>query len=145
MKYFIYPLLLIASHLFSVDDSPACFRRLQQDFFNEKIVTEALSLSSVPQNTWNMIILNLNKKKRELPTMISARARAMSRNPLSRPFDHEAAFTLLHQEAKRIYTDALLQNGVTNMSVIEQTFDYIYKTDSARISLCFEQASSLAH
>ncbi len=138
MKLFLCPLLFFAAHLFSFDDTPGCFRELQQNFFSQKAISEALSLSNVSQSLWYPIIGDLNREQRRLPAAITARARAMSQNPMRRPFQREAAFELLYQEARRIYTGVLLQNGVTNPVVIDQTFNYIYQSAFERISACYE-------
>ena len=124
-------------------DIPACYRDLEVNFFVPEIVGKALSLHGIYQSEWGLIIENLQRRSREVPQIIDARASRMSPDPLSRPIRVKEAKSLLLEVLYEIFEDALHERDFTVQDDIREMFNYIRRQQSIRLKTCFGEEDKI--
>jgi hypothetical protein len=120
------------------DDSGRCFKEIENDFFRQSTVFQALSLHNVFQSQWTPIMNDLRSRAREVPTLVAREAANSSPNPLS-PYDRIEAWNLLNRVLYRVFAQSLLSNRqlIFNEVDVKQMYAYIVSTQKARLIDCF--------
>lgn len=118
-------------------EMPPCYRDLEANFFNPKLVSEALSLHSVFQSSWTLIISELQTNVKRVPELVKARAKQMERNPFEPTFQPQEAAALLRQVLFEVFSQTLADFHITNQNNINEMFQYIRERQSYRFLACF--------
>lgn len=140
MRNLILLLLFFVQSLVAYDDRPACYKELERDFFQYKIVAEALALWNVNQSQaqWEMIVRLVQAKQKDAEYVINEKARHLNPNPLQNPFRSDDARDLLHETMYQIFERGLVESGFFNVVTIRKMFEYIW-THDPRIKRCFPE------
>jgi len=128
--------LVVFMQVAAYDDTPRCFYRLEQNFFNEKAVGRALNFHRYPQSTWEPITRLLKYNTRNIHSILRARGRKMARNPLEKPFQYKEAQELLLSTLYDIFVLTVQEFDINNLSDIDDMFDYLVDQSQAEIDEC---------
>lgn len=120
-------------------DAPPCYKNIESNFFRPELVSEALSLHSVPQSNWALINTELQHELKRVPMMVKERANKMQPNPFGTPFQPQAAVEVLRQVLFEVFSSTLTTFNITNQQKIEEMFQYIRQRQSQRMLSCFGQ------
>ena len=118
-------------------EMPPCYRDLETNFFNPALVSEALSLHSVFQSSWTLIISELQTNVKRVPDLVKARAKKMERNPFEPTFQPQEAAALLRQVLFEVFSQTLADFHITNQNNVDEMFQYIRERQSQRFLACF--------
>lgn len=95
-KKFLVTILCAGTCIYGWNDEPECYKELQVDFFRSELVSQTMSLYSLTQSSWQMIVYELQKRSREkVPDIIHYKASRMRPNPLEYPFNPKIASQIL--------------------------------------------------
>ncbi len=147
MKKIIYSFVLMlgflfSSPIFSYDQSPPCYKQLQQSFFREDLLVSGLSLYSVNQNMWSNINRDLQAAALNVPSIVESLARAKNPNPLEPVFIPGAAAEILQQALFSVFEGVMRHyaaqglNTVINQNTINGIFRYIWEQQYNQIAAC---------
>jgi hypothetical protein len=133
-------LLLPLTPLSAYDDSPACFKEFETNFFPYDLLSEALSMSGIGQSQWTLIYQELKGRSGRIVDEIQSQARQMHPNPLDNPFNPEQAEKILLNVLYAEFDDVmrLFSIGVPNPLLIRSTFDYIRSRQARKLKACLE-------
>ncbi len=134
-------IFLIFANLQAYNDQPSCLQDLEVNFFNPKLVSEALSLYSVDMNIWPLVNQELKRRSSGIPSKMKQRSDKMSPSPLDYPFQPLVVGEMLRQILLEIFTSVMsdfrLSSGiVTSDDSIREMFGYIRRQQKARIEAC---------
>lgn len=107
------------------ETSEKCYRELESNFFDARIVNEALSLHKVYQSQWTLINRDLQDRSRNVGQTVKQQARKLERNPFNRPFQLEVATQLLLEAEFEIFSDVMFNYNITSPGKIDDMFRYI--------------------
>jgi len=143
MKW-LFALIFVAGTMSAYDASPRCYKELQTNFFDSRIVMEALALHYVPQNSWTPIARALATQSQQVPQVIRAQSMRLQPNPLDPVFLPEQALELLRSVLLTVFTQVVSsynfnQESNINQGDIQAMFDYISNKQAYRIERCFGQ------
>ncbi len=147
MKKYIYSCvvmmgLLITSPILSYDQSPPCYKQLQQSFFREDLLVSGLSLYSVNQNMWANINRDLQAAALNVPSIVISMARAKNPNPLDPVFIPGAAAEILQQALFSVFQGVMRYyaaqglNTIIDKNTINGIFRYIWEQQYNQIAAC---------
>lgn len=134
---FFFVFLFSSSALMGWDDSPSCFKELQLSFFKEKYVSEAMSLHSIYQSQWRVVVYQLSAISREIPQITKLRASRMYRNPIDYPFQPGPAAELLSTIFYEIFHKIMNDHNIVNEADIADMFNFIVRSNANLIKACF--------
>lgn len=113
----IISIILVKGWLFS-DASPACFRELENRFFERKPLIEALSYTQIQAGLWELIASDLRAKTPLIHQQVLAAARLKKRDPTRYPFQMSQSKEVLEkvlfdnlQETMRRYKYVFIREG----------------------------------
>lgn len=138
MEWFVRLLgvALIATPL-CFSEPPACYRKMEREFFNPDYVSQALSFHDISQSAWPEV----NRVLKEHSTLIPERTRALARkqhpNPFNVPFDGEEAAKILTQVQLEVLAKTLARFNINSPYVVRQIYDYIKQQQHAQWDTCF--------
>jgi len=138
-KILLLIILVIINPVVAYADAPPCYKNIEANFFRPELVSEALSLHSVPQSQWTLINTELQQELKRVPIMVKERASKMHPNPFGTPFQPQAAVEVLRQVLFEVFSSTLATFNITNQQKIEEMFQYIRQRQSQRMLSCFGQ------
>lgn len=136
MKALIIMTLWIQAALHAWEDTPACYRDLEHQFFNEKIAFEAFELFEVYQSTWVPMWAELKKNAELAPSMITQRAKQFKPNPLDHPFHADKAKEILISVQREIFVKSVNSFRIWDERTINGMFSYIMDENEKRLKQC---------
>lgn len=134
-KLFFLSILAISSLNSVFAQDKACYKDLETDFFQEKLVGEAFGLHNVYQSQWNPMFSALKDNARNVPRIIRSKAQSMQPNPF-RPFNSKEAAKLLIDTLYEVFVTTMWQLNFTNKADIDGMFRYIQENQQQRINQC---------
>lgn len=134
-------ILVTFANLQAYNAQPSCLQDLEVNFFNPKLVNEALSLYSIDMNTWPLINQELKRRAQGIPSIMKKRTDSMSPSPLEYPFQPLITGEILRQVLLEtftgVFTDFRLSSGViASDDNIREMFGYIRRQQKDRIEAC---------
>ena len=143
-KVIILLLAVLAPTIGEARQTPEkCYRELESNFFDENIVSAALSLHKVYQSQWTLINRDLRNRSRNIKQTVKQRARKLERNPFNRPFQLEVATQLLIQAEFEIFSDVMFNYDVRSPGKINDMFLYIRENRLQQMPECFGVAVNM--
>lgn len=147
MNRWIYLCLTImgfsfVSPLSAADQSPPCYRQIQQTFFRQDLLVAGLSLYSVPQNIWVNIYNDLRNGSLRVPSIVDSLARAKNPNPLDPIFIPGVAAEVLQQALFSVFSGVMRfyasqgSNIVINDNTITGIFRYMWEQQYSQLEGC---------
>lgn len=117
---------------------PPCFKDLEENFFRDDLVLQALSLQYnwYSQGQWALIVRGLHDRSRDIPYMLERRASLARPSPLEYPFQYEQASKLLFEILFEVFHQVMIESGITNEGIINSMFKYIRDQQANRINAC---------
>lgn len=100
--FFIVPLLG-----FSYEDTPSCFRELEQSFFDSQSVGRALQNSGIDQGQWSPIMLDLKQASKGIPERLRRMGNSMQPDPFQHPFNAKVAGKLLDEVLYQTFVEVM--------------------------------------
>ncbi len=138
-------LLFISSVCSVTPDSVACFKDLQINFFQENLVSQALSLYNIPQGLWGPISLTLKTTSYQIPERMKKLTANMVPNPIEYPMQRGPTAQLLKRVLKDVFYETMKKYQVNERPTADFIFDYIFTKQLPKFVFCFgEEAKSLA-
>jgi hypothetical protein len=119
-----------------VQDPNPCLRNLQQNFFREAVVTEALSFYNIPQGLWVPINNDLKVASARVPEQMKRMTSRMVPNPLEYPFQREVVAKLLKQALFEAFLSAMTNNNMVERPTVDMIFDYIFYRQAPFLISC---------
>lgn len=151
MKKFLSFLIVLYNLMFilpiwSVTQDPVpCFKYLQVNFFQENIVSQALSLYNIPQGLWAPISQTLKTKSYQVPERMRKITARMVPNPIEYPMQLGPTAELLKEVLKDVFYETMTKYQVNERPTADFIFDYIFTKQLPKYANCFgEEARSLA-
>jgi hypothetical protein len=131
----------ISSPLCSYDQSPPCYRQIQQNFFRQDLLVAGLGLYSVNQNIWLNIYQDLQRGVQSVPSMVEALARSKNPNPLDPTFIPGVAAEILQQALFNVFQGvmrfyAAQGNTIIDQNTINGIFRYIWEQQYNQLAAC---------
>lgn len=136
MKGLILGLLWFHSVMYAWEDTPACYRELEHNFFTEKTAFEAFELFEVYQSTWVPLWTALKKNAESAPEKITQRAKQFKPNPLEYPFHADKAKEILVSVHWEIFMVTVNSFRIWDGRTINGMFTYIKDENEKRLKLC---------
>lgn len=133
IKFFLLFIFVAFSSLSAYEDR--CFRDIEDSFFNERFVFEAMSLRNVYQSQWTPIYSMLRDRARSVRSIVQKKARNITPNPLS-PYDKKEAAAVLKQTLYDVFADVMRYYGIGEID-IRGMFKYISDQQRGRLRACF--------
>ncbi len=143
MIKFCLTLILFPLCLAAWDVTPKCYRNLEETFFEEGALFQALSLYRVPQSTWTPVYYALKRRSKNLHPIIWKRARKMDPNPLQERYLKDPAAKLLEEALIEAFTSVLKSYIFNNKTDIKAMFRYVEEKQVAKIEKCFGRPTLL--
>lgn len=128
--------VLLLGSLSAYDTSPRCYKLLQLNFFQERLVYEAFSLHGVPQGAWPMIFHDLDDQQKHVPERIRDLAARLRPDPLDPVFVPEVARQILLDVLFKTFSSVLRMHDLSNDADITAMFNYILSKQIDRIDSC---------
>lgn len=126
VKRIVLLILLISSSLHSlptvVPEPNKCIAQLERNFFNNHVVSEALSYYNIRQELWDLIVKDLAKRTETIPARMKRKTAFMVPNPIEFPIQNEVAAKILRD----VFWEAYLETMVAFQLNIEPTVSYIF-------------------
>lgn len=119
------------------DDTPKCFKYLEKNFFEERILTQALSFHYIPQGDWDAIYRDVKIKMKHMPETIKMKARAMDVNPLENPFQPKEAQKLLLDSLYEAFASVMWYHNIYHSGTIVDIFNFVLKKQQSKLDECF--------
>jgi len=129
---------------FVPSDADECAKELLLSYFPEPIVTETLKRFSIPQDKWAGITKSLSAKDKDIVKIVEEKAKAMNPSPLKDPQQRQAAVKLFRDTLFQAFTDALKENGVTDLSKAQAMLDDIQQQKAKKFAMCMEKKKNQA-
>lgn len=107
MRALLWLALIFSLPLYSYEDVPPCFRKLETQFFTERNVMDALESFYIYQSQWVPIWTDLSRRSRDAVPMIRDKARREKKNPLDHPFNAKRAKEILLEVQRDIFVKTL--------------------------------------
>lgn len=121
-----------------------CVQNLEMHFFQESMVTQALSLYQVPQGLWSPLTLELQAAGRSILTRMELKTAQMNPNPIEYPMQKLATAQILKATLYEVFMEVIARYQATDQLTANQIFNYILAAQSANFISCFgEEARSL--
>jgi len=117
--------MILLSFLLLFGDIPLCYQRMETQFFNPNVVSQALSLYRYDQSMWNLATRDLTETSRTIPDEVQQRARKMRPNPLKRPFNADATQALIEQLLYERFVLVMAKYSITDPTDLKGMFHYI--------------------
>ncbi len=147
MKRWFYLYLTILSITFAspvlrADQSPPCYKEIQQTFFRQDLLVAGLSLYSVNQTIWINIYRDLQNGIQRIPFIVESLARAKNPNPLEPVFIPGVAAEILQQALYSEFARVLRfyanqgSNIIINENTIIGIFRYIWEQQYPQLEAC---------
>lgn len=144
--FFMAFAVTVSAPIYSYDQSPPCYRQIQQSFFRQDLVATALSLYSVHQSNWLNIYNSLQRASYQVPTLVQAYAASLNPNPLDPVFMPDQALGILQKALFDVfqgvmgYTRGQDPYSVMDQNTINGMFKYIWEQQVNQIVACFQSA-----
>lgn len=145
---FIYSLLVVlilSSRLDAYDAAPRCYKSFATQFFQQTLVMQALSLQLIPQNTWSLIVRDLNSRSQEIWSTIDREARRMNPNPFRNPFNQKEAQRLMENALWDQFFTVVQSYSVYDTYRIRNAFEYIMAQQKQNFEECLHQRGRRGH
>ena len=145
MKFVLMTFLALHTYL-GAAQLPACFYKIEAEFFSYDVVAQAFSNNFIQQSSWQVLYNQLQQNARFVPSMVEKAAAQMNPNPLN-PYQPLAASELLKRVLFQVFHDTMIANQrivtnrIINESDINQMFIYIRSQKSPLLSACFGEQS----
>lgn len=130
---------IVATAYASYNASPSCMRSLEENFFDNTTVSQALSLHRVDTGSWTPIYEDLVYYSKDIHRIIEQEAKRQNPNPLYNPFDPEKAEKLLLNALYTVFYNTLTYHQVTNVNDIQEMFSYVVEHNRPRLETCFKK------
>lgn len=127
---------LFLSQAFAYEDVPACFRKLETQFFTERNVKDALEVYAIYQSSWQPIYNDLMVRAKDSRRLIKEKAKKEKKNPLEHPFDAKRAKELLIEVQREIFVKTLNYWRVWDERTIEGMFSSITEHNKKMLDGC---------
>lgn len=128
-----------------VPDPIPCFKDLQVHFFQESLVTRALSLYNIPQGLWSKINDTLTAKSYTVPDRMKTVTANMVPNPIEYPMQRGPTSKILKKVLMDVFYETMTQYQVNERPTADFVFDYIFTEQMPKFIHCFgEVAKELA-
>ncbi len=135
--FFFTPLAALSSH-------STCYKNLQQNFFQEELVYQSLSIYRIPQGLWGPIAKELKSKSIQVPIRMQQATARLVPNPLQDPMRAMFTAQLLIKVLKNLFYETMTQYQVNERPTADFVFDYILIGQMAKLVDCFgEEAQKL--
>lgn len=139
--FFLVSVVYVTSHLTAFDDTPSCYKLLETNFFEPKLVSQALSLQAgyqQYQSTWPLINDELRRRSLNVSSIIKNKANRMNPSPLEYPFQYEAAANLLWTTLYEIFSSVVQKYGINDQGDISTMFNYLRTQQEVRLKNCLQ-------
>jgi hypothetical protein len=143
-KHFLTSILVIQGmfsilHAFPavVSDPIPCIRDLENHFFDEKIVFQALSLYNIRQELWVPIINQLRQKSVTIPERMKLRTAFMTPNPIEFPVDRLKTAKILKIVLSEVFIETLRFFQANERPNADMAFEYIFSEQIPELIRCF--------
>ncbi|CCB86882.1 MULTISPECIES: hypothetical protein [Parachlamydia] len=137
----LFILLIPSQVVMAYDDTPACFKEIEVNFFSYDVLSEALNMNGVAQSQWMLVYQSLRDRRERIVAQVKNIANQMRPNPLLNPFDPDRAVRILMQVLFAEYSDVMLALNVANPIspvVIRSSFEYIKGRHATRLKACLD-------
>ncbi len=131
--------LTLHACVFGYEDIPACYRELETNFFLPALVSQGISLQAgyqQYQNTWPLIIDELQRRSTNIPQIIKDKASRMRPDPLDFPFQADIASELLWSTLYELFASVVSKYNITDVEDIQSIFNYIRRQQEPRLKEC---------
>jgi hypothetical protein len=135
MRVLLLALLFILP-VCAYEDVPACFRKLETQFFTEKNVMDALESFYIYQSQWVPIWTDLARRTKDAVPMIRDRAKKERKNPLEHPFNAKRAKEILLEVQREIFVKTLNAWRIWDERTINGMFANIQEDNKKRLEEC---------
>lgn len=145
--YLLLLCVIISSPLRSepavVIDQIACLTVIEQQFFNEQLVAQSLSLYGVRQELWSPILKKLKGNTVQLNARLKKVTAFMVPNPLEFPMQKDKTAKILKSVLHDIFLETLGFYAITNVEIVDPAFDYIFTQQKGLFFSCFGNVKGL--
>ena len=124
------------SSLVAYDASPRCYKNLQINFFQERLVYEAFSLHGVPQGAWPTIFHDLDDQQKHVPERIRDLAAVLRPDPLDPVFIPEVARKILLDVLFKTFSTVMRMHDLSNDADITAMFNFILSKQIGKVDSC---------
>jgi hypothetical protein len=137
-------LLCTQSYLTAWDDTPNCFKKIEEEIFNQRNLDQTFSmhLYYMNQGSWNILYKLLRDQTHDLHQKLRKAGNQFERNPFDHPFQPKAALNLLHDTLFIGFERVMRENNVNSAEVITSMFDEIWRKQAGRLAECLHLAPS---
>lgn len=136
--YFVYCLPSVAP------DPIPCLKNLELYFFDEIIVSEALSLYGIRQEIWLPVTQRLRGKNLNVPLLMKEKTAYMVPNPLEYPMQKDAVAKILKDVLYEVFMENMVFYRIDRQPTANFIFDYIFTQQMPLFIRCFgEKARDL--
>ncbi|MBA2727331.1 MAG: hypothetical protein H0U49_04060 [Parachlamydiaceae bacterium] len=143
--FFVMMGITCSSPLYCYDQSPACYKQIQQTFFRQDLLVAGLSLYSVNQNIWLNIYNDLQNGASSVPSIVDNLARAKNPNPLDPVFLPGASAEILQQALFSVFQGVMNKyayeassSTVINQNTIVGIFRYMWEQQYSLLEACIK-------
>ena len=141
MKQIVLLIFLISSPLLSlptvVPEPNKCMSSLERNFFNNHVVSEALSYYYIRQELWDLIVKDLAKRSETIPARMKKKTAFMVPNPIEFPMQNEVTSKILRDVFREVYLETMTAFQLNIEPVVSYIFDYILTENIPFFVQCF--------
>jgi len=137
--------LLVIGLASSFIDTPRCYKDLELNFFDDRIVLQTFSLytnAGVNQGQWPWLLRDLQDAERRVPEIIKMKTDPMRPDPKRYPFQKDAMRDILLDTLYQIFFQVM--NKYTNVQeeMIKEMFEQIKYKQKRRLDACLGEPAS---
>lgn len=118
-------------------DRVACVYDLEVNFFQESLVTQALSLYPIPQGLWGKITATLRTKSQTIPDRMKRVTANMVPNPIEYPMQKFETAQILKKVLMDVFYETMIKYQVNERPTADFIFDYIFTQQMPNFIRCF--------
>lgn len=133
----ILTLALLMMTCCAYGEIPSCFKEIEDTFFKEKYVSQAMSMHDVPRGQWVPINDALQSQQPSIRKLVEERAKKRNPNPLDSPFDPVGAREVLMDILYEVFANTMRNNYVFNEGDIRLMFYFIRSKNLPQLKECF--------
>lgn len=134
---FTLSIILCSMSLYGWDASPPSFLKLEESFFNEFYLDQALSLHHVWQSDWDAINRDLKREGRGIHQLIRIISNRTPGYPIDYPFNTKEMAAILQKVLWDLFVKVMYQHNYTVESDLREIFNYVRGQQIDRLTDCF--------
>ena len=140
MRDLVIFLFLLPFTLAAWDETPACYKALERDFFDVNTTMKSFDLYKVPSMQWHPIWNALHETQIGAAKIIKDKANKLHPSPLEHPFNPKQARQLLLDTMFEIFAQTMHDYYIYDDNAIKGMFEFIQTKKAHQLDACLGPA-----